>query len=188
MEPSFDDLREGVAELLASVLEGARDDVQSLLRHLGSSLREAEKACEGIGDEQSMALAFGDPNRPQRSKQLMVLATAYRVARKMEEHLLSGEPVEAVCVGTLMCESLIKRAVGNILGIQLARKTANATFAANSRHSRPGASMDKRSSIRAAWASGKFSSRTRCAEEECAGLGMSYDAARKALRNTPDPA
>ena len=42
--------------------------------------------------------------------------------------------------------------------------------------------------IRAAWASGKYSSRMICAEQEAAAMGISVDTARKALRNTPDPA
>lgn len=64
---------------------------------------------------------------------------------------------------------------------QTARKAANA------RHDQPGGSRDKQQQIRDIWATGKYSSRERCAEEECAALGMSYSAARKALINTPDP-
>ena len=64
---------------------------------------------------------------------------------------------------------------------QTARKAANA------RHDQPGGSRDKQQQIREIWATGKYSSRDRCAEEECAALGMSYSTARKALRNTPDP-
>ena len=63
----------------------------------------------------------------------------------------------------------------------------NAKAAANALHDKPGGSRDKQSKIREIWASGKYSSRTICAEQECAGLNMSYDAARKALTNTPDP-
>lgn len=62
----------------------------------------------------------------------------------------------------------------------------NAAIAANARHDRPGGSRDKQKQIREIWASGKYSSRDRCAEEECAALEMSYAAARKALKNTPD--
>lgn len=46
---------------------------------------------------------------------------------------------------------------------------------------------DKRDSIRWTWATGKYSSRDLCAEQECAVLDMSLSTARKALRNTPDP-
>ena len=62
-----------------------------------------------------------------------------------------------------------------------------AAVAANARHDRPGGSRDKQRQIREIWASGKYSSRDLCAEEECAALEMSYGAARKALKNTPDP-
>lgn len=55
------------------------------------------------------------------------------------------------------------------------------------RHSAPGGSHAKQEAIQQAWASGKYTSRDRCAEEECGALGMSFSAARKALRNTPEP-
>lgn len=59
---------------------------------------------------------------------------------------------------------------------------------ANARHAKPGGSRDKQDQIRAIWATGKYTNRDRCAEEECGALDMSFSAARKALRNTPDPA
>ena len=54
-------------------------------------------------------------------------------------------------------------------------------------HSKPGRSHEKQKNIRDAWASGKYSSREVCAEQECAALGMSFSAARRALRNIPQP-
>lgn len=63
----------------------------------------------------------------------------------------------------------------------------NAKGAADALHNKPGGSRDKKQQIRAIWASGKYSSRTICAEQECAALGMSPETARKALRNTPEP-
>ncbi|MCB1741342.1 MAG: hypothetical protein KDK91_13285 [Gammaproteobacteria bacterium] len=65
---------------------------------------------------------------------------------------------------------------------------ARAQRAAEARHSQPGGSREKQARIREIWASGKYTSRDRCAEEECAALDMAYSTARKALRNTPDPA
>lgn len=64
---------------------------------------------------------------------------------------------------------------------QTARKAANAL------HAKPGGSREKQEQIRKAWASGKYTSRDRCAEEECGALGISYSTARKALTNTPNP-
>ncbi len=72
------------------------------------------------------------------------------------------------------------------LGLQEWR-SQNARNAANKRHDQPDGSRYKKSQIRGIWASGNYSSRDICAEQECAALGMSFSAARKALINTPDP-
>jgi hypothetical protein len=69
----------------------------------------------------------------------------------------------------------------------VAWRTQTAKAAANARHNRPGGSRDKQRQIREIWATGKYSSRDICADEECAALGMSFSAARKALRNAPKP-
>jgi len=75
--------------------------------------------------------------------------------------------------------------IGRALKLQ---RSATARRIANARHNRPGGARDKQQQIRDIWATGKYTSRDRCAEEECAALNMSFSAARKALRNTPDPA
>jgi hypothetical protein len=63
----------------------------------------------------------------------------------------------------------------------------SAKRAADARHDKPGASRDNKEKIRSIWASGKYTSRDICAEQECAALGISYSTARRALRNTLDP-
>ena len=60
-------------------------------------------------------------------------------------------------------------------------------LAAEANHNKPGGSRDRQAKICAIWASGKYSSKDRCAEEECGALGMSFSSARKALRNQPKP-
>ena len=65
------------------------------------------------------------------------------------------------------------------------KQTAKA--AANVLHDKPGGSRDKQRQIREIWASGKYTSRDLCAEQECAALNMSISVARRSLRNTPDP-
>jgi len=59
--------------------------------------------------------------------------------------------------------------------------------AALARHNKPGGSRDKQDQMRTAWASGKYTSRDVCAERAGSALGMSFSAARKALRNAPEP-
>lgn len=58
---------------------------------------------------------------------------------------------------------------------------------AEKRHASPNGSREKRRQIRLIWATGKYSSRDVCAEQECAALGMSFSTARKALRGTLAP-
>jgi hypothetical protein len=70
---------------------------------------------------------------------------------------------------------------------ETARRARSARKAADALHSSPGGSRAKQEAIRKAWASGNFTSRDICAEQQCAALGMSLSAARKALRNTPNP-
>lgn len=66
-------------------------------------------------------------------------------------------------------------------------RSQTARAAANARHDRPGGSRDKKKRMQDFWASGKYSTRDICAEQECSALGMSFASARKALRNMPDP-
>ena len=66
-------------------------------------------------------------------------------------------------------------------------RSQNARNAANVLHDKPGGNRDKQRQIRKIWATGKFSSRDRCAEEEYAALKMSFAAARRALKSTPEP-
>lgn len=96
-----------------------------------------------------------------------------------DQRLLSEAVLSAFALGLKLAEndpSLVKTVL-----------SAMGRTNVEKRHNRPGGSRDKANQIRSIWASGKYSSRDICAEQECAGLGMSFAAARKALRNTPDP-
>ena len=66
-------------------------------------------------------------------------------------------------------------------------RSQNARNAANVLHEMPGGSRDKQRQIREKWATGNYTSRDICAEQECAALEMSISTARLALRNTPKP-
>lgn len=77
--------------------------------------------------------------------------------------------------------------VAQELQAEHAAKKARAKKAADDRHSQPGGTRDKQDKIRQEWASGRYASREICARQKCESLGMSFSAARKALRNTPEP-
>jgi len=65
------------------------------------------------------------------------------------------------------------------------KRTARA--AANALHDKPGGSRSRKTELQNIWASGKYSDRNACAEQECGALRMAFSTARKALANTPDP-
>ncbi len=66
-------------------------------------------------------------------------------------------------------------------------RSQNSKNAANAKHDKPGGSREKKRQMREIWATGKYTSRDLCAEQECAALGISFSAARNALKNTPNP-
>jgi hypothetical protein len=72
--------------------------------------------------------------------------------------------------------------------IERVARAATARKAADALHSQPGGSRQKRAAMLALWATGKYSSRDICAEQECAALDMSMSTARKALIGSPEPA
>lgn len=112
------------------------------------------------------------------------LAQMYTSLLRAREHIKKCElmvAIQAIASTGEFLPSLLEMIAEDKRG-EVARRAANA------RHDQPGGSRSKQEAIRAMWASGKFTSRDRCAEEECAALGMSFAAARKALRNTRDPA
>jgi hypothetical protein len=73
------------------------------------------------------------------------------------------------------------------LAIPKAKASQRGKASADALHSKQGGTRENQAAIRTAWATGKYSSRNICAEQECAGLGMSFSTARRALRNTPNP-
>ena len=59
--------------------------------------------------------------------------------------------------------------------------------AANALHDTEGGSRDLQRQVRDAWHTGNFPSRDHCAEDAARSGKISFSAARRALRNTPDP-
>lgn len=83
-----------------------------------------------------------------------------------------SEPIEQTAI-----EAILKKA-----------NSEKAKKAADAKHNKPGGSRDKANQIRAIWATGKYSTRDICAEEEYQALGYkSFGAVRRALNNTPAP-
>lgn len=130
------------------------------------------------------------------------LLAMYMVASELDEKIIASQDVVAEHLGKIVVHhknahlkaanfasitSLIARLSLEKIDRTRRRASNRGKVAATIRHNQAGGSVSKREAIQKLWASGKFASRSVCADQECAGLNMSYDAARKALRNTPNP-
>jgi hypothetical protein len=96
-----------------------------------------------------------------------------------DQRLLSEAVLSALAVGLELRDSNPEAAKAMLSQLQRER--------VNKRHDAKGGSRDKANRMREIWATGKYTSRDICAEQECAGLGMSFSTARKVLRNAPGP-
>lgn len=83
---------------------------------------------------------------------------------------------------TIQCVTAEYRGSQKIERIELAKKAAEV------RYEKPDSYHKKGEKIRQIWATGAYKNRNLCAKMECEKIGISYETARKHLRNTPEPA
>ncbi|MDE2155827.1 MAG: hypothetical protein KGJ32_08075 [Xanthomonadaceae bacterium] len=107
------------------------------------------------------------------------------------EALMADKAGDTVTAWTYMLDAVACRegVEGAARELEVANNALSfmAKKAANALHDKPGGSRSRQQEMRDIWASGKYTNRDRCAEEECGALGISFSAARKALRKTPNP-
>lgn len=147
-------------------------------------LHDALLDCAAAYSAENELLVF---ENEQLQKQLEV----YEKIGNLQGALLDRSQAEAKELSQL--HDLLLKVQGTLMrreGVIHGRKVGSTIAgrkAADAKHASPGGSRDKRDHIRKIWASGKYSSRDICAEQECAALEISYSTARKHLRGTPDP-
>lgn len=160
------ELREGIQRFQESLGTRSVDDLKTLNQALIFSEHTSwAEFAKKMLNQASASLKSGEPN-------VAKICEIHRVA-SLTIHLLSEALVQATNIGS-----------------EIPKKQASkrGKAAAEALHNKPGGNREKKVAIRAIWASGKYTSRDLCAEEECAGLGMSHSVARKALIGTPKPA
>jgi hypothetical protein len=141
------------------------------------------------GIEDSVNDDYGNEYLDNRAKQCVAFATYLSVLAKSSiiEARETGNSDRLFEAMDFIADAFIYvGATGEHL-VAVVEKSEWALLAINARHNKPGGSRDKKSQICGIWATGKYTSRDICAEQECAALDMSFSTARKALRNTPDP-
>ncbi len=78
------------------------------------------------------------------------------------------------------------KAVSEVNRMAAQKRSNNCRNAANKKHEKSGV-KGKHKALRLTWGTGIYATKDECAEEECLKHGMTYEAARKALYNEPEP-
>ncbi|WP_322529305.1 hypothetical protein R5R73_07365 [Salinicola sp. LHM] len=103
---------------------------------------------------------------------------AHSIRRTIVTAYVLGEQASLLRSATSQSDEQLIDDIGKKLASQMGR------HAADIRHSKPGGSRDLRDKIRSIWATGKYTSKDICAEQEWEDIGFkSFSTARKALRN-----
>lgn len=176
-------IREARKKYLASLSPEERDEIDKEKKEAEA---ESKKRWEKLGriiDEklkanahhekaigilkEAVQLAASDPAMTPEVKELADMIVFLIEDRNLEDYTFDG-----------IMEPLIKIVAKDT-------KSQSASHAAKAKHEED---KRRREEIRAIWAKGNFSTRSECAEQEWGSIGFgSYDTARKALKNTPNP-
>ena len=107
---------------------------------------------------------------------------------------LSDLESNAIANISLMIEASARRAILDMIKnpqfLRLIAKEYQSSKnkkAIKNRHAKPGGSADKKTEALATWATGKYSNREICAEQECDHLEVSQKTYRNYLKGAPNP-
>ncbi len=114
---------------------------------------------------------------------LYASAARYAQAAKLYEAGNELAAWQAMYCASLEHGGAVAIQVASLERVHIGKKRGKA--GADALHDKKGGSREKMAKIRAIWASGKYTSRAMCAEQECAALDWSFDSARNALKGVP---
>jgi hypothetical protein len=168
------DIRSGIEMLL---WQEAVNDLENESQGKAASVGEMQKL-DPEAYKAARELVLG------MAKSFPLLALSMKQAERISEMIHSEDEGLSAIQDVLNMQPVNALTLAHLIHLE---RTRTAKRGADAKHNKPGGSRENQAKIRAIWAMGNFTSRDRCAEEECAALGMSYATARKALRNTPKP-
>jgi hypothetical protein len=166
------------------------DSLLGFLSFVHLAIRDAVDACENghLTPANANHWLYGNRAKPSNAREWALFESAIQslsgdIARgktlfQNEDHARAWEvAAHSIFLATLL-HGLLRK---NDLASEQARDAINA------RYSRPGGIRDKRAELRRVWATGRYSSRDVCAEQECGAFGVAVRVARNWLKGTPDP-
>ena len=175
-----------MSESLTDSKPGYESDIDSRVAKILASGMSYEELTKHAAEGWSWSVVMEDAYQAQEQ-----LLSIYESQLSLSQSLLKEQmsvTEQLVTIGELQEQIVaVRRFIeGQIAGRGAQRKIV-AKKGGEALHSKRDGSREKRRLIQEAWASGKYSSRDICADEECGALKMSFSTARKALRNTPEP-
>lgn len=163
------DIRSGIEELLwqeaVNDLENERQGKPATVGEMQKQFPDGYKAAR----ELVRVMAVGIP----------LLELSMKQAERISEMIHSEDEGLSAIQDVLNMQTVNALTLAHLVRLERAR---NAKKGAETRHNKPGGSRANRAKMQAIWNSGKYTTKDKCAIEECEELGMSYDTARKALR------
>lgn len=149
---------------------------EALLAAYACFLADEAKALARITSKEGDVLLMDDWAFPRTREQVICMCFEY----------LMGA-MEACYYGQLITKQTLNMGEEILAGLTKKHDSERGRKGAVTLHSRPGGAWEKVNQIRAMWASGKYSSKDVCAEQEYAALNWNFSSARRALRGQPDP-
>jgi len=175
-----------MSEILTDSNPGYEIDINSRVAKILASGMSYEELAKYAAEGWSWSVVMEEAHQAQ--EQVLDL---YELQLSLSQELLEKQisaTDQLAKIGELQKQIVAVRRFleGQIAGRDAQRKIV-AKKGGEALHSKLDGSREKRRLIQEAWASGKYTTRDICAEEECGALKMSFSTARKALRNTPEP-
>lgn len=162
--PTLDGIRRHLDELKESLRQLKATRNKQPDEYLDKLISNAKEMISYVKSRQKR-IESPDPRRKAR-----VLAIAEALHLSLRDHLPRNfSPTLLLAAAESVDERLI---------------SARSRDAVNKRHDQKGGSRDKAARIRAEYATGRYPTKDKCAEQAGAKIGMSYTAAKKALRGT----
>lgn len=187
-------VKEARKKYLASLSPEEREELERKKLEAEAESRKRQKEFFEQNKELFKWLEDGMKANAHHEKAINVLLEALRTAANHQDMTSEIKEVVDALIIVIEDRKLFEYDLEAIMNplieiVEKDTKSKSGTHAVNMRHKKFKAENKPREEeIREIWASGKYSTRDICAEEEYNGLGFSsFKSARKALTNTPNP-
>lgn len=110
--------QERLRSFLRDTFEGAKEDAETLLRHMGTDLDTALKTWGPVKSNRD-GRSLSELGLSEQDQSVALLGSVYEVGVWGLQHLEEDGSLEPMLFGAIGAESLLKKVAGRLLGLQL---------------------------------------------------------------------